>query len=126
MLKACLFSVFFLFESVLSQTLKELPQPSGLQAKFNEKEINLSWEIRGKADSLSFNVYRSVVFDPENIHFDLLSFKKVKNTTDEFYKEIFRDTKNIGHLAFIYFVTALDSTGLESVRSNYFFVNLKE
>ncbi len=108
-----------------SQEFKELLPPENLTGNFSGNRVKLEWQSPENWDSLNYNVFKATVFDTSNIVVDNLEFQIIGNTKDTQIEEHYNNIENLSHLAFMYCVVARDTNDMESLRSNYFLINIK-
>ena len=109
-----------------AQEFRELLPPENLRAHFIEDTLQLQWDTPAGWDSLTFDVYRAVVFDTSEIVINMLTFERIRKTSDSLITEVFKKMDMLSHLAFIYYVVAVDENSVESVRSYYYLIKLAE
>ena len=120
-----LLSLFLILNITQAQEFKELLPPENLTGNFSENTVKLEWQSPANWDSLKYNIFKATIFDTSNIVVDNLEFQVIGTTKDTQIEEHYSHIKNLSHLAFIYCVVAKDTNDVESLRSNYFLINVK-
>ena len=117
--------LFIIFTISFAQEFKELLPPENLIGSYSENVVKLEWEPPENWDSLRYNLYKATIFDTSNIVVDNLEFQVIGITKDTYMEEHYSQIENLSHLAFMYCVVAKDTNDIESLRSNYFLINIK-
>lgn len=116
--------IFLLLVITIAQEFKELPPPDNLVGNFYDNTVTLNWQVPTDWDSLEYNVFKAIVFDTTNINAENLEFQIIASTRETEVQEKYKNVKNLSHIAFMYYVVAMDTNNVESLRSNYCLVNI--
>lgn len=116
---------FFILNVAMGQEFKELLPPENLVGNFSDNKVQLEWQPPANWDSLRYNIFKATIFDTSNIVVDNLEFQIIGTTKDTQVDEHYSNTENLSHLAFMYCVVAKDTNDVESLRSNYFLINIR-
>ncbi len=100
----------------------QLIPPSNIKVKLVDGNIvKLSWDAQSSDQKVSYNIYRAVENNSStSIASPKPEFKKLNSVTVPVYED---KTEATPGKVFIYYVTTVNSNGVESASSNY--VNVK-
>lgn len=99
----------------------QLVSPSDLKVTLDGNTVKLSWEASSSDQKVSFNIYRAEENSTStSIATPKPEFKKLSSVTAPLYED---KTEASPGKVFIYYVTTVNSNGVESASSNY--VNVK-